>query len=141
MYSRGSLAAKIDLRSNKAPMLNAVKLALPLTITLLLLILIYALIFYNIIPIGNNILSSAVDESGKLITFTVTNAFSTAIRILFLNITGFLTAGITDPLILLISPAVVMLGSCVGYYFGKRKIYLLDVFIKTKNIIADKFNE
>ena len=141
MYSRGSLAAKIDLRSEKTPMLNAVKLVLPLTITLLLIIGIYALIFYNIIPIGNDILSSAVDESGNIITFSTTAACSTVIRILFLNITGFLTTDLTNPLILLISPIVVMLGSCTGYYFGKHKIYLLDIFIKIKNTIADKFNQ
>jgi len=141
MYLRGALAAKIDLREEKTPMSNAIKLALPLTITLILLITVYALILYNIIPVGDNIIKTAVSETGETSVFMVKNAVAIVIRILFLNITGFLSENLVNPILLLISPAIVLLGSCTGYYFGRRKIYLLDIFIKIKQAIADKFNE
>lgn len=141
MYSRGTLAAKIDLRENKTPMTNALELISPLAITLLLIILVYSLIHYNIIPVGEIVIRSAVTESGEIVQLLFKDVASVVIRVLFLNVTGFMTNGLTNPLILLISPAAAVLGAFTGYYLGKRKIYVLEVLVKAKDFISRKFNE
>ncbi|MBE7039701.1 MAG: hypothetical protein E7398_03115 [Ruminococcaceae bacterium] len=140
-YSKGALAAKIDLRSKDTPMINALKLSFPLASVILFIIAIYSLVFYNIIPVGDIILGTSVSETGETFSFMVKDAASIAIRIIFLNLTGFMESSLASPLLLLISPLSVVSGAAFGYFFGRKKISLLDVFIKIKDKIINKFNE
>lgn len=140
-YSKGATAAKIDLRLGYTPMTNALKLIFPLAIVLLVLIGVYSLIIYNIIPIGDIVLKTLTAENGEALTFMVKDAASVAMRILFLNLTGFMKGSLANPLLLLLSPLVAILGVMTGYFFGRKKIYFLDVFIKIKDKILSKFNE
>lgn len=141
IYSKGALAAKIDLRSEKAPMKNAFMLALPLTVTLLFVIGVYSLIYYNILPIGDIVLGTSSSEAGETFSFLFKDAASMVVRVLFLNLTGFMKTNLATPLVLLISPLCVMLGALFGYLLGRKKIYLLDIMLKAKDKIANKFNE
>ena len=109
MYSKGALAAKIDLREKKTPMINALKLVLPLVITLVLLIFVYSLIYFNIIPAGDNVLKTIISDD-KTAALTVKDVASFIVRILFLNITGLLKESPTNPFSLLISPFVILAG-------------------------------
>ena len=140
MYSRGSLAAKIDLRENNAPLINALWLVLPLLVTLLLITLVYSLIVYNIISIGNIIVLSKVTEEGETIHFLFRDVASAVIRVLFFNITGFIESNPINPLFLLISPATITSGAFLGYYLRRKNIYLSNYFTKATKFIIDKFN-
>lgn len=141
MYSKGALAAKIDLRENKTPMINAVKLVLPLIITLILISLVYSLVYFNIIPVGDIILKTTILSNGETVSMTLKDIASVVVRIIFLNITGFLKASPTNPFILIISPIVVFTGAFSGYYFGRNKIYMLDILTKVRDVVVKKFNE
>lgn len=140
-YSKGATAAKMDLRTGHTPITNALKLAFPLTVVLLILIGVYSLIIYNIIPIGDIALKTLTAENGETLSFTVKNAASIVMRILFLNLTGFMKTDVANPLLLLLSPLAVVSGTSFGYLLGRKKIYLLDVFIQIKDKIISKFNE
>lgn len=141
MYSKGALAAKIDLRSGSTPLINAIKVSIPLALTLLLITGVYSLFIFNIIPIGNIVLTTTTTEAGETLTFMVKDLSSVIVRILFLNLTGFMKGSLANPLLLLASPLVIVSGACTGYFFGRKKIFLLDVFIKVKDYIIGKFNE
>lgn len=140
-YSKGALAAKIDLRSDNTPMVNALKISLPLASVVLFIIAIYSLIYYNIIPVGDIVLGTSVSETGETFSFLVKDAVSITIRTLFLNLTGFMEYIPLSPPLLLISPLCIVSGTLSGYFFGRKKIYLIDIFIKVKDMLVNKFNE
>lgn len=141
IYYRGSTAAKIDLRTNEESLKKAFELAMPLAASLICIIAVYSLFYYDILPAKTVVIKSTVLKDGNTVSLYLFDIISVFIRMLFFNITGFAKNAAANPLLLLISPGVVVLSTFSGYYFGMKKIYISEYLIKAKNFIISKFNE
>ena len=141
IYSRGALAAKIDLRTNEANLKKAFDLALPLTLTLICITAVYSLFYYDILPAKNVVLKTAEGADGSIASLYLIEVIALIVRVLFFNLTGFMKETVASPIVMFISPAVVMCSALCGYFFGMRKIYVSEYLIKFKNLIIKKFNE
>lgn len=142
LYSRLYTSAKIDLRTNEARLINAIKMVLPLLIGIFALILLYSLFYYNIIPADDVILKSVVNsETNEVSTLTLLDCIKLFARVCFFNLTGFMAGRDTLPYILLINPVVIIISAFVGYWCGMKKIYLSDNISALIDKIKNKFDE
>lgn len=141
IYYRGSTAAKIDLRTNEASIKKAFELAMPLSATLICVIAVYSLFYYDILPAKAVVIKTAVLQDGNTVSLYLFDVISVFVRLLFFNVTGFAKNAAANPILLLISPGVVLLSTLSGYYFGMKKIYISEYLIKAKNFLISKFNE
>ncbi len=147
IYSRCWNKAKSDLKYHKEDLryVRAFRLVLPLTVTLLVLIALFALIQYNIIPIRDLVTSVryVIEENQPRRAENVV-LFSTIVpvmRVLFAFVNGFQPLDSTQTAVFLIAPAVTVAAGFAGYYAGLRKFYLSEVIFKAQQKAKDKFNE
>jgi len=146
VYSRAHNTAKRDLKHKivRGPYTEGLLLALPLTAFNLLVIVLFALLQSNIIPIGDNvvkILYSFPENEPRVATeVLLIDRVTPVVRIWFSHLVGFMSEK-TSAFTLLISPVVTILGGFFGYYAGTRKFYISEVIAKAQNKVKDKFNE
>ncbi len=130
-----------DLTKTKA---EGLLLAAPLAIFNTLLIVLFALIQSNIIPLRDlvvNTIYTFPDNAPRIATDVFLIDYIIGfLRIWFGGLIGFMPEK-TTPLILLISPASTLLAGFLGYFAGLKKFYLLDMFIVAKKKVVNKFNE
>ena len=141
IYSRGALAAKIDLRTNEASIKKALELAFPLAITLICITAIYSLFYYDILPAKNVVLTTAEASDGTSASLYLIEVIAVTVRVIFFNLTGFMKQTVVSPFILFISPAIIICSALLGYLCGMKKIYITDYIIKFKDLAVKKFNE
>ncbi|MBR6646482.1 MAG: hypothetical protein IKL09_03085 [Clostridia bacterium] len=139
-YSRGSLAAKIDMRTKEANIKKALELAFPLTIALVSIIAVYLLFHFDILPAKDVLLKTAVAEDGTSASLYLMDVIAISFRFLFFNVTGFMKDSMLNPFIFLVSPIVTVAGTTAGYHLRTKGIYLADYFIKAKDFVLKKFN-
>lgn len=147
IYSRCWNKAKSDIKYQKdeVRLTRAVKMVLPLTIVFLVIIALFALVKYNIIPIRDIVVDVRyiLEENQPRQTYNVLlfDNIVPIVRILFTFLVGFQPEQETSELIFLIAPAITLLGGILGYYAGMRKFYISEVILKTQQKAKDKFNE
>lgn len=145
LYSRIHSAADRDRKHKelKKPTEGLV-MAAPLVCFNLLIILIYALMQYNVIPVRDvlmNTLYSFPDDAPRVVTkLYLIDYITPVVRIWFGHLVGFMTET-TTPLLLLISPLVALAAVFLGYFAGGKRFYIADVIFKAKEKVKEKFNE
>ncbi len=140
LYSRGSLAAKIDMRTNEANVKKALELASPLAISLVCITAVYSLLYYDILPAKDVVIGTLEAEGGSLTNVYLMDVLTIGFRFLFFNVTGFMPDSVTNPIFFLISPAITVAGTLLGYHLRTKGIFLADYFLKAKDFIVNKFN-
>lgn len=141
IYPRLYLAGKIDARGGNMKLINAVKIALPLAVTGLVIIFAYALIYYKIIPAGDIVLREVTNSTGEVSKLLVLDIVQVFVRICFFNLSGFCIKGSITPLVPVINIIVTFAASLVGYYCGANKIYISDYINLFSKKVKDKFDE
>lgn len=147
VYSRCWNKAKSDLKYQKEEMhfTRAFRLVLPLTLTLSVLILLFALIQYNIIPIRDLVTDVHYileeNQPRRAESITLFSSVVPVMRILFAFVNGFQPTESTHAAVFLIVPAVTLLAGFAGYSAGKNRFYLSELFFKAQQKAKDKFNE
>ncbi len=144
-YSRTHTAAERDRkRKELKPPTEGLKMAAPLVCFNLVVILVYALMQYNVIPVHDvlmNTLYSFPDDVPRVVTkLYLIDYITPIVRVWFGHLVGFMTES-TTPLLLLISPLVTLAGAFVGYFAGSKQFYIADVLFKTQEKVKEKFNE
>lgn len=145
IYSRAHSKAERDLkRKSLQPAYEGLLLALPLAAFNLILILLFALIQKNIIPIGNivtNTVYTFPDNEPRIATdILLMDYITSGIRIWFGTLLGFMSDK-TSAALLLISPAITLLAGFCGYWAGGHKFFISEVIFSAKEKVKDKFNE
>ncbi len=145
LYSRAHNAAERNRkRKELKPVTEGLLLAVPLTVFNLLVILIFTLMQYNIIPVRDvlmNTLYSFPDDAPRVVTkLYLIDYITPIVRVWFGHLVGFMQEG-TSPLLLLISPLITLAASFAGYFAGMKQFYISDVIFKTKEKVKEKFNE
>ncbi len=146
LYSRAHNTAKRDLKQKDLHRTAAegLILATPLAAFNLLLILLFALIQSNIIPIRDivmNTVYSFPDNEPRVATDVLLIDYITPfIRIWFGMLIGFMQEN-TSALLLLLNPVLTLAAGFLGYLAGRRKFYLSDLIFSAKEKVKDKFNE
>ncbi|MBR5236881.1 MAG: hypothetical protein IKW06_05900 [Clostridia bacterium] len=146
IFSRAHNTAKHNLLHKDLTKTRAegLLLASPLAIFNTLLILLFALIQANIIPLRDLIIDTVYsfpDNAPRIKTDVFLIDYITGfMRVWFGGLIGFMPEK-TSPLVLLVSPASTLLAGFLGYFAGLKKFYLLDVLVTAKKKIVDKFNE
>ncbi|MBE7048927.1 MAG: hypothetical protein E7393_06135 [Ruminococcaceae bacterium] len=146
IYSRAHRAAKRDshykdLRRTPA---EGLLLATPLAVFNLLLIVIFALIQKNIIPIRNIVITTTYsfpDNEPRIATdILLIDYLSIFVRFWFGMLAGFIKEKLSWSLLLLV-PLLTALGGFLGYFAGRKKYYFSETLVKTITKVKDKFNE
>ncbi len=148
MYSRSWKTAKKELKNKeRVPKLtDGILLTLPFVIFNLLVIAVFSLIFYNIIPIRDNVVSIfysfAANEPRVRNEITLIENLIPIVRIWFAPFIGFMqSANETSPLIMLISPVLTIAASLLGYFLGMKKYYISEGIVNVTEKVKEKFNE
>lgn len=146
IYSRAWNRAKKDIKQKIEiiSVKNGIKMALPLLLFNLLVILLFALIQSNIIPIRDLVLRITYEfpENQPRVEHQIIflDMLTPYIRIWFAYLVGFM-GEITSVLVLLLSPALIFSGGILGYFAGMKKFYISEVILATKEKVKEKFNE
>lgn len=147
IYSRCWNKAKSDLKYQKDNLrgTKAFRLVLPLTLTLLIFVLLFVLIQYNIIPIRDLVTDVHYileeNQPRKAENVILFSSVVPVMRILFAFLNGFQPTDSTQALVFLIAPAVTVLAGFAGYCAGMKKFYLSEVIFRAQQKAKDKFNE
>lgn len=147
VYSRCWNKAKSDLKYHKEDLRlsRAFRLTLPLVVTLLVLIALFALVFYNIIPIRDLVVNVQYvleeNQPRRAENILLIDVLTPIMRILFAFVNGFQPADNTFVPVFLIAPAAAVAAGFFGYYAGLRKYYLSETILKVQQKAKDKFNE
>ncbi len=148
MYSRAWKAAKIELKNKERTphVTDALLVCMPFVLFNMIIILGYSLIFYNVIPIRDNVVDIIYSFEPNMPRvrneILLINNLSPIVRIWFAPFAGFLTiAEKYSPVIFLISPIITIVASLLGYFLGLRKYYLSDTIMNISEKVKEKFNE
>ncbi len=146
LYIRTHKAAKRDLRKkeNCPGLSEGIIMVLPLAVLNFLIILLFGLIQYNIIPIRDMVISTVYtfpDNEPRVMTeISLLDTITPFVRIWFGVLVGFMTEK-TSALVLLVMPVLTLLAGFLGYLAGKKKFFLSDVLFSAKEKVKEKFNE
>lgn len=148
IYSRSWKTAKKELKNKeRVPKLtDGILVALPFAIFNVVVIIAFALVFYNIIPIRDNVVnifySFEPNEARVRNEVTLIENLIPIVRIWFAPFIGFMqTANKTSPLIMLLSPVLTIGASVLGYFLGMKKYYISDSIVNVTEKVKEKFNE
>ena len=148
IYSRAWNTAKKELRNKeRAPKVSdGFIISLPLLVFTLLITVAFALIYYNIIPVRDNVIdvvySFKANEPRLRSEILLIDYLTPIARLFFAPLIGFMQkAGRTTPLIMLLLPALTAVASTFGYFLGMKKYYISDEIIKVSEKVKEKFNE
>lgn len=144
-YSRVHNAADRALkRKELKSVYEGLIMSLPLAICNFVVILIFALMQWNIIPAREVIVTtlySFPDDAPRVVTHMYLLDYVTSgIRVWFGHLVGFLKTE-TPAVFLLISPAITLLAGFLGYTAGRKKFYLSDLIYNVQEKAKEKFNE
>jgi hypothetical protein len=146
IYARGWNAAKKDGKdkTRDAEIVNGIRLIAPLVLFNLIVILLFALVKYNLLPVRDLIVKTVFEfpENQPRIEHQITfyDTLTPYIRVWFSYLVGFMGEA-TAVSVLLISPVLIAGGGVLGYFAGMKKFYISDVIFKTKEKMKEKFNE
>ena len=148
IYSRSWITAKKELKNKeKAPrLIDGILISLPFAIFNLIVIAAFSLIFYNIIPVRDNVVnifySFQPNEARVRNEVTLIENIIPIIRIWFAPFIGFMQwANETSPLIMLMSPMITIGASLLGYFLGMKKYYISDGIAGVTEKVKEKFYE
>ena len=137
IYSRAWNTAKRELRNKerKPRVSDGVILSLPLLVFTSLIVIAFGLIYYNIIPIRDNVVdivySFKANEPKLRTEILLIDYLTPIVRLIFAPLIGFMhKVGKTSPLTMLIIPALTVCASTLGYYLGMKKYYISDEIMK-----------
>ncbi len=145
LYSRTHKAAKRDLLHKELkPLTEGLMMAAPLAIFNLLVILFFALVKSNILPIRDMVVQSYYtfpDNEPRVITeIFFIDSLTTIVRAWFGYLIGF-CQNQTPVILLLVSPIIILAAGFLGYAAGSKKFYLSELIYNTKEKVKTKFNE
>ncbi len=146
IYGRTWNMAKVDRRdkSRKLSAMDGIRAVLPLVIVNLVIILLFTLIKYNILPIRDIFIRMSYDfPDNQLRVETPIVLFDyiyMVMRFLFCYLNGF-TQGAINEWILLIGPAIMLGAGALGYFCGAKQFYISNVLVKVQEKTKEKFNE
>lgn len=146
VYSRCWKKARSDLKYQEAKGISGIlKLIAPITIVFLIVIAIFALIKYNIIPIRDIVTDVRYviedNQPRQKVEIFLYDSFVQAYRLIFLFLLGLHPQDDVSVLALLIAPMFCVLGGISGYYAGLKNFYFTSFIDKTGKKVKDKFNE
>ena len=146
VYSRCWKKARSDLKYQEAKGISGIlKLVAPITIVFLIVIVIFALIKYNIIPIRDIVTDVRYiiedNQPRQKVEILMYDSFVQAYRLVFLFLLGLHPQDDVSVLVLMIAPLFCVLGGISGYYAGLKNFYLTSFIDKTGQKFKDKFNE
>ena len=148
IYSRAWNTAKKELRNKeRAPKFSdGFIISLPLLVFTLLITVAFGLIYYNIIPIRNNVIdivySFQANEPRVRTEILLIDYLTPIVRLFCAPLIGFMQeAGKTSPIIMLLLPALTVVASMLGYFLGMKKYYISDEIMKVSEKVKEKFNE
>ncbi|MBE7037147.1 MAG: hypothetical protein E7403_07635 [Ruminococcaceae bacterium] len=144
-YSRVHTAASRALkRKELKPVTEGLIMAAPLVIVNLVIILVYGLMQMNVIPIRDvvaNVVYEFPDDAPRNANkIYLLSYIAMGVRLWFSHLSGFMNEK-TPAALLLISPAITLLASYLGYLAGSKKYYLSDLIYKVQEKVKKKFNE
>lgn len=147
VYCRMWNKAKSDIKyqKEKANLGHAFKMILPLAIFLTIVVAVFGLIKYNIIPIRDVVtdIQYILEENQprQIREVLLIDNLNLIMRALFIFLVGFLSSETTSALVLFIAPAVVVVAGLLGYFAGTKKYYLSETIANAQQKVKDKFNE
>lgn len=146
IYSRCWKKARSDLKYQEAKGIGDIlKLVAPVTIVFLIVIVIFVLVKYNIIPIRDIVTDVRYiiedNQPRQKVEILMYDSFVQVYRLIFLFLIGFHPLDDVSVSALMIAPLFCVLGGISGYYAGLKNFYLTSLIDKTGQKVKDKFNE
>ncbi len=146
LYSRAHKAAKRDsrLKENQPGMWEGLRMAIPLAVLNLVIILAFALIEYNVVPVRDLVIKTIYrfpdNAPREKLDVLLIDSIIPFIRVWFGALVGFMKEN-TTTLILFIMPILNLAAGFLGYYAGRKKFFIADYIFRAKEKMKDKFNE